>query len=232
MPIEPNPDYDLFRLSEEHEALREAVRGLAEDRIAPRAAEIDETGEIPEGCLRVARAGRIPRHPHPRGVWRRGWRPAGIGDRRRGGREGVRLQLADPAVNKLGTTPLLVGGDEQIKQRYLPEVASGEAMFSYALSEREAGSDAAAMKTRAVRDGDSWVLNGQKSWITNAGISKYYTVMASTAPDAGRQGNLCVRGPRRRRRVLARHTQSANWASTAPRPGRSSSRTCESRPTA
>jgi len=72
--------------------------------------------------------------------------------------------------------------------RYLPEVASGEAMFSYALSEREAGSDAASMKTRAVRDGDMWVLNGQKSWITNAGISKYYTVMAVTDPDAGPRG--------------------------------------------
>jgi alkylation response protein AidB-like acyl-CoA dehydrogenase len=83
---------------------------------------------------------------------------------------------------------LLVGGDEAIKHRYLPEVASGEAMFSYALSEREAGSDPAAMKTRAVRDGDDWVLNGQKSWITNAGISKYYTVLASTDPAKGAKG--------------------------------------------
>jgi alkylation response protein AidB-like acyl-CoA dehydrogenase len=70
----------------------------------------------------------------------------------------------------------------------LPPVAAGEAMFSYALSEREAGSDAAAMKTRAVRDGDGWVLNGAKSWITNAGVSTYYTVMASTDPAAGPKG--------------------------------------------
>jgi alkylation response protein AidB-like acyl-CoA dehydrogenase len=84
--------------------------------------------------------------------------------------------------------PLLVGADEALLQAYLPKVASGEAMFSYALSEREAGSDAAAMRTRAVADRDGWVLNGHKSWITNAGISTYYTVMAVTDPDAGARG--------------------------------------------
>jgi hypothetical protein len=68
-----------------------------------------------------------------------------------------------PAVNKLGTTPLLVGASEEVKQRVPSRGRSGEAMFSYALSEREAGSDAASMKTRAVRDGDSYVLNGQKA---------------------------------------------------------------------
>ncbi len=188
MPAAVNPDYDLFRLSEEHEALREAVRGLAEDRIAPRAAEIDETGEFPKDVYEsLVQAGFHAIHI-----------PEEYGGE--GGDQLASAIVAEevarvcgsssliPAVNKLGTTPLLVGGDEQIKQRYLPEVASGEAMFSYALSEREAGSDAAAMKTRAVRDGDSWVLNGQKSWITNAGISKYYTVMASTAPDQGAKG--------------------------------------------
>jgi len=93
-----------------------------------------------------------------------------------------------PAVNKLGTMPLIVGGDEDLLQRYLPKVASGEAMFSYALSEREAGSDAASMKARAVQGDGGWVLNGQKSWITNAGVSTYYTVMVSTDPGAGAKG--------------------------------------------
>ena len=77
-----------------------------------------------------------------------------------------------PAVNKLGTMPLLLAGSEELKQRYLPPVAAGEAMFSYCLSEPEAGSDAASMTTRAVRDGDHWVLNGVKRWITNAGVSR------------------------------------------------------------
>jgi alkylation response protein AidB-like acyl-CoA dehydrogenase len=91
-------------------------------------------------------------------------------------------------VNKLGTTPLLMSASDEVLQRYLPEVASGAAMMSYALSEREAGSDAAAMRTRAVPGDGGWVLNGQKSWITNAGISTYYTVMAVTDPDAGSRG--------------------------------------------
>ncbi len=183
-----NPDYDLFQLSEEHEALREAVRALAEDRIAPRAAEIDETGEFPKDVYESLAAAGFHAIHIPESY---------------GGEGGDQLASAIvteevarvcgsssliPAVNKLGTTPLLVGGDEDIKQRYLPEVASGEAMFSYALSEREAGSDPAAMTTRAIRDGDDYILNGQKSWITNAGISKYYTVMATTDPAAGARG--------------------------------------------
>jgi alkylation response protein AidB-like acyl-CoA dehydrogenase len=93
-----------------------------------------------------------------------------------------------PAVNKLGTVPLLLAGSEELKRRYLPPVARGEAMFSYALSEPEAGSDAAAMSTRAVRDGDTYVLNGTKRWITNAGVSSFYTVMAVTGPGAGAEG--------------------------------------------
>jgi alkylation response protein AidB-like acyl-CoA dehydrogenase len=84
--------------------------------------------------------------------------------------------------------PLLLAGSEELKQRYLPPVARGEAMFSYALSEPEAGSDAAAMKLRAAHDGGSYVLNGVKRWITNAGISKFYTVMAVTDPGAGAEG--------------------------------------------
>ena len=91
-------------------------------------------------------------------------------------------------MNKLGTVPLLLAASEEVKAAYLPPVARGDAMFSYALSEPEAGSDAAAMRTRAVRDGDSYVLNGVKRWITNAGVSKYYTVLAVTDPSAGSSG--------------------------------------------
>jgi alkylation response protein AidB-like acyl-CoA dehydrogenase len=93
-----------------------------------------------------------------------------------------------PAVNKLGTQPVILAGSEELKKEVLWPVASGEAMFSYALSEREAGSDAASMRTRAVLDGDHWVINGTKSWITNAGVSTYYTVMAVTEPGAGANG--------------------------------------------
>jgi alkylation response protein AidB-like acyl-CoA dehydrogenase len=91
-------------------------------------------------------------------------------------------------VNKLGTMPLLLSASEDLLNRYLPPVASGDAMFSYALSEPEAGSDAVAMSTTAVRDGDAYVLNGAKRWITNAGVSEFYTVMAVTDADAGANG--------------------------------------------
>jgi alkylation response protein AidB-like acyl-CoA dehydrogenase len=177
-----------FMLSPEHEALREAVGQLADNKIAPRAAEIDESGEFPQDVYDALRTAGFHAIHIPTEY---------------GGEGGDALAVCIvieeiarvcasssliPAVNKLGTMPLLVGADDDLLRRYLPQVASGEAMFSYALSEREAGSDAAAMKTRAVRDGDMWVLNGQKSWITNAGISKYYTVMAVTDPDAGARG--------------------------------------------
>ena len=179
---------DVYRLPEEHRELQQAVRALAQDKIAPRAAEIDETGQFPWDVYEALAA--------------RGFHAIHIPEEY-GGSGGDNLascivieEVARvcgsssliPAVNKLGTTPVLVGGDEAIKSRYMPEVASGEAMFSYALSEPEAGSDAASMKSRAVKQGDTWVLNGAKRWITNAGVSKYYTVMASTEPEGGARG--------------------------------------------
>src|SRR4029079_14040198 len=95
-----------------------------------------------------------------------------------------------PAVNKLGTMPLILAGSDDRKARYLPPVARGEAMFSYGLSEREACSDTASMRCRARADGDDWVLSGQKSWITNAGVSQFYTVLAVTDPDGKRGSNV------------------------------------------
>jgi alkylation response protein AidB-like acyl-CoA dehydrogenase len=93
-----------------------------------------------------------------------------------------------PICNKLGTMGLILRGSEDLKKQVLPSVGSGEAMASYALSEREAGSDAGAMRTRARADGDEWVLNGAKCWISNGGMSTWYTVMAVTDPDKGANG--------------------------------------------
>src|SRR4029077_570607 len=89
-----------------------------------------------------------------------------------------------PAVNKLATLPWLLAGSEDIRQTYLPPIARGEAMASYCLSEPDAGSDAVSMRTRAVRDGDHFILNGVKRWITNAGLSEFYTVFVVTDADA------------------------------------------------
>jgi alkylation response protein AidB-like acyl-CoA dehydrogenase len=90
-------------------------------------------------------------------------------------------------VNKLGTMGLILNGGEDLKKQVLPEIAEGK-MASYALSEREAGSDAGSMRTRARKDGDDWILNGNKAWITNGGKSTWYTVMAVTDPDKGASG--------------------------------------------
>jgi alkylation response protein AidB-like acyl-CoA dehydrogenase len=177
-----------FALSEEHEALRDAVRALADDKIAPRAAEIDRTAEFPwdvyEALVKADfHAVHIPE----------AYGGAG-GDALAAAiviEEVARACAASsliPAVNKLGTVPLLLGGSEDVKRRFLPPVARGEAMFCYALSEPEAGSDAAAMRTRAAREGDGYVLNGVKRWISNAGVAKFYTVMAVTDPAAGANG--------------------------------------------
>jgi alkylation response protein AidB-like acyl-CoA dehydrogenase len=95
-----------------------------------------------------------------------------------------------PAVNKLGSMPVILAGSEELKRKYLTPLARGEAMFSYGLSEREAGSDTASMTCSAVPDGDGWKLTGHKAWITNAGVSEYYTVLAVTDPDGARGRNI------------------------------------------
>ncbi len=181
-------DFPAFALSPEHDALRESVRALAEEKIAPHAAQVDQASEFPQ----EAHDALVKADLHAVHI------PEGYGG---AGADAIATVIVIeevarvcasssliPAVNKLGTMPLILAASEEVKQRYLAPVARGEAMFSYALSEPEAGSDAAAMKTRAVRDGDSYVLNGVKRWITNAGISRFYTVMAVTDPAAGPAG--------------------------------------------
>ncbi|WP_422745425.1 acyl-CoA dehydrogenase family protein [Micromonospora sp. WMMD754] len=180
--------FDVYRLPEEHEAIREAVREICAAKVAPHAAEADETGEFPKASYDALRAADF-HAPHV---------PVEYGG---AGADALATAIVIeevaracasssliPAVNKLGTMPLLLAGSEELKRKYLTPVASGDAMFSYCLSEPEAGSDAASMTTKAVRDGDHWVLNGVKRWITNAGVSEYYTVFAVTDPTARSRG--------------------------------------------
>ncbi|WP_285729389.1 acyl-CoA dehydrogenase family protein [Nocardiopsis sp. ATB16-24] len=183
-------DFDLFTTTEEHEELRAAVRSVAEDKIAPHAAEVDEKSAFPQEALEALVATDF-HAPHIAEEY------DGVGADALATCiviEEVARSCASssliPAVNKLGTMPLILGASDDVKRRYLPQVASGEAMFSYGLSEREAGSDTASMRSQALPDGDDWVLNGQKSWITNAGVSKYYTVLAVTDPEGARGRNI------------------------------------------
>src|SRR4051794_40959690 len=183
-----DPQFDTYRLSDEHEALRDAVRALAEKEIAPYAAEVDEQGRYPvEARTALVKAGfhavTIPEEYGGQGADEL----AGCIVIEEVARVCASSSLV-PAVNGLGLTPILLSASDELKKQVLPSIAAGEQMISYALSEREAGSDAAAMRTRARREGDTWVLNGTKCWITNAGESRWYTVMAVTDPDKGANG--------------------------------------------
>ena len=181
-------DFDLFKVSEEHDLLREAVRALCEEKILPFAAEVDEQARFPQEALDALVSSDL----------------AAVHVAEQYGGQGAdalatcivieevaRVCASSsliPAVNKLGSMPVILSGSEELKQKYLTPLAAGSAMFSYCLSEPDAGSDAAGMKTRAERDGDHYLLNGVKRWITNAGVSEFYTVMAVTDPTARSKG--------------------------------------------
>ncbi|MEV0727802.1 acyl-CoA dehydrogenase family protein [Polymorphospora sp. NPDC050346] len=180
--------FDAYRLPEEHSDIRAAVRAVCDAKVAPNAAHADETGEFPTGSYDALRAAdfHAPHIPVEYGGAGADALATAIVI------EEVARACASssliPAVNKLGTMPLLLAGSEDLKRRFLTPVAGGEAMFSYCLSEPDAGSDAASMSTRAERDGEHYVLNGVKRWITNAGVSEYYTVFAVTDPAARSRG--------------------------------------------
>ncbi|MEW1847915.1 acyl-CoA dehydrogenase family protein [Nonomuraea angiospora] len=178
----------LHDVAEEYPMLREAIRALAEEKIAPQAAAADENEEFPWQVYKDLVAADFHAVHIPEQYGGAGADALATVIVIEEVARACASSSLIPAVNKLGTVPLLLSASEELKSRYLPAVASGEAMFSYALSEPEAGSDAASMKTRAVLDGDDYVLNGTKMWITNAGVSEYYTVMAVTDPSAGARG--------------------------------------------
>ncbi|NEA25022.1 acyl-CoA dehydrogenase family protein, partial [Actinomadura bangladeshensis] len=181
-------DYPAYAPSEEHELLRRTVRELAEAKIAPFAAEVDEESRFPQEALDALVAADLHAVHVPESYGGAGADALATVIVIEEVARACGSSSLIPAVNKLGTVPVLLAGGEELKKKYLAPVARGEAMFSYALSEADAGSDAAGMKTRAVRDGEQWVLNGAKMWITNAGVSEYYTVMAVTDPSAGARG--------------------------------------------
>ncbi len=174
--------FPLYGLSEEHRAVREAVRTLCDAKVAPFAADVDDQARYPVEAAEALLAAdfHAPHVPEEYG---------GAGADALATciviEEVARACMSSslvPAGNKLGSMPLLLAGSDDLNRHYLPQLAAGRG-FCYALSEPEAGSDAASMSTRAVRDGDDWVLNGVKRWISNAGIGDFYTVLAVTDPD-------------------------------------------------
>jgi alkylation response protein AidB-like acyl-CoA dehydrogenase len=179
---------DIYRPTEEHEAFRAAVREVCDAKVAPNAAETDELAEFPKASFEalVAADFQAPHIPEEyEGVGADALATVIVIE------EVARACASSsliPAVNKLASLAWIREGSDEIKQTYLPPLARGEAMASYCLSEPDAGSDALGMKTRALRDGDEFVLDGVKRWITNAGESEFYTVFAVTDPAARSRG--------------------------------------------
>ncbi|MGH8880984.1 MAG: acyl-CoA dehydrogenase family protein, partial [Stackebrandtia sp.] len=180
--------FDAYRLPEEHETIRAATREVCDAEVAPRAAEADANAEFPQASYEALRAADLHAPHIPEEYGGAGIDALGTAIVIEEVARACASSSLIPAVNKLGTMPLLLAGSDELKQKFLPAVAAGEAMFSYCLSEPEAGSDVAGMKTKAEADGDGFVLNGAKRWITNAGVSRYYTVFAVTNPGAGSRG--------------------------------------------
>jgi alkylation response protein AidB-like acyl-CoA dehydrogenase len=178
---------NLFDLPSEYKELRASVRALSEKEIAPHAQAVDEDHRFPqEAKVALIKNGLYAAHV-----------PTEFGG---DGADALATVLIIeevaracgsssliPAVNKLGSMPLILGGNAEQKKRWLPRLVKGEG-FSYCLSESEAGSDASAMRTKVERSGDGWVLNGSKKWITNAGESEYYSVIAQGDPSGGTKG--------------------------------------------
>jgi alkylation response protein AidB-like acyl-CoA dehydrogenase len=174
-------------IDEEYEALRESVRALATKKIAPFAKAVDEESRFPQEAYEALQSADLA---------------AAHVDSKYGGQGADALATVIiieevarvcgsssliPAVNKLGSLPIILAGSDELKEKYLTQLAKGKG-FSYCLSESEAGSDAAAMKTKAVKSGNDWIISGSKKWISNAGFSDFYTVLAQTDSSLGAKG--------------------------------------------
>jgi alkylation response protein AidB-like acyl-CoA dehydrogenase len=175
-------------LTDEQQEIRNLVRTLAREHVAPRAAEIDATAEFPWDLVELFREHELLGLPFE--------------ERHGGSGTGALMLLVAVeelskvcattglilAVQELGSLALKLAGTDEQKERLIPRLASGEWLAAYALTEAGSGSDAAAMRTEARRDGDSYVLNGGKRFITNAGVAGFYTVFAKTDPAGGHGG--------------------------------------------
>ena len=181
---------DTYALTEEQLEFRDAIRKMVTERVAPRAAEIDAKAEYPWDLRKLFAEHDLFGLPF---------------DTEHGGTgtgtlmlnvavEEVARACASSAlmlmIQELGTLPIKLFGSEELKTRFLPPCASGEWTPAFALSEPEAGSDPGGMITRAVRDGDEWVVTGTKNWITNLGVADFYIVFAKTDPKAERSAGI------------------------------------------
>lgn len=191
-----NADAAGYLIPQEFEDLRSTIRQIAQERIVPRAQEIDRNAEYPGDIRSLLAENDIFGLP-----FAEEYGGTGTGT--------LMLQIAVEEIAKadascalmlmlqeLGTLPISRFGSDEQKRRFLPKCAAGEWLAAFALSEAEAGSNAAAMRTTARLDGDGWVINGSKSWISNAGVADFYIVFAVTDRDAGRATAFIVEADR------------------------------------
>ncbi len=182
------PNFDLTDVQRD---FRETMRAFAEEKVAPNATEADRNAEFPWKSFEACREMELPALGIPEAY---GGAGADMVTQAIAAEELARVCASTALtilISKLGMTPVMNWGSEELKQTYLPRVAAGEIQASYCLSEADAGSDVASMRSKAVRDGDDYVLTGSKYWITNAGISDVYIVFAKTDPDGGSRGISC-----------------------------------------
>ena len=177
----------LFLLPPEYQALRESVRALADSKIAPVAREVDEQARFPREAADALQGAGLAAAHVPEEFGGEGADALGVVIIIEEVARVCGSSSLIPAVNKLGSLPLMLAGTTEQKKRWLTPLAQGKG-FSYCLSESEAGSDAAAMRTKAVAKDGGWVLSGSKKWISNAGESDFYTVLASTDSSKGAKG--------------------------------------------
>jgi alkylation response protein AidB-like acyl-CoA dehydrogenase len=176
---------DLYTIPQEHLDFRDTIREIAQQRIAPRAAEIDEQAAYPHDLRELLSEQDVLGLPFEteHGGTGTGTLMLNIAV------EEIAKACASTAlilmIQELGTLPIKLFGSDELKQRFLPRCASGEFSPAFALSEPDAGSDPGGMLTRAVKDGEDWVIDGTKNWITNLGIADFYVVFAVTDREAG-----------------------------------------------
>ncbi len=178
-------------ITEEHGELRRAIRRWAEAAVAPHAAEVDADARFPHEAFKSYVAEGWVRMQYPERYGGDGADAISCGILVEEMARVCASSALTALISKLCVTPVIAWGSEDLRSRYVDRIASGQWQGSYCLSEPDAGSDVAAMKTTARRDGDQYVLNGTKSWITNAGVSDLYTVFAKTDPDGGTRGISC-----------------------------------------
>jgi alkylation response protein AidB-like acyl-CoA dehydrogenase len=184
------PEQAPYTLPQEFIDLRDNVARIARERIAPRASEIDGSAEYPQDIRELLAEHDILALPFDTEYGGTGTGPLMVAIAveeiaKASASCSLILQLQD-----LATLPIRLFGSEEMKQRILPRTASGELLPAFALSEPDAGSDPGGIRTRAVRDGDEWVIDGAKNWISNSGVADFYVVFAITDPDARRSHGI------------------------------------------